>query len=220
MSKNRNKKKRKKNIANIAIIISLIILAIPVAFVGVAGVQSLMTRGKPITGRRFANDLNPEIKTKQIDKLKKKIEALDGFENVEVELKSATLRVYALNESLTEGNMKTNQESVYGLVGEELSIEDYFTAHDGKKQYDLEIHLYNTEDVTDDNKSDYVYGIYVKNANMEKPYAQILTTPQSQEMVDYFIEEEEYQNQLEAEYENQSDVEEIEDVEIGEGDGD
>lgn len=223
MSKNRKKEnpkkeQRRKLIANVAIVISLVILMIPVAFLGVTGIQSMMGRGKPIFGRRFANDHKPEIKDKQLDEIQNLIKGIEGIEDVEVNLQSATLRIYALDESLSEDSLRDKQEIIYELVGSVLNVEDYFTSHDGQKQYDLEIHLYNIDDVTEDNMSDYVYGIYVKNANMQKPYSQILTTPQSQEMVDFFIEEEEYYNKLEEEGDKEDSVDEIDDVEIGEGD--
>lgn len=210
----RNPKKKKKNITVIAIIVSLIILAIPTTFILVTGVKSLMARGNPVIGNRFSNDQNPKIKDKDIKAVESAVKELPGVESLNVNLAAATLRVYVLDSSLTADNLSEKESAIYDGVTSILSVEDYFTQDGIKKQYDLEIHIFNQATVTEASKPSYVYGVYLKNAGMEKPKSQILSTPISQDMVDFFIEEEAYNNQPPVEAEDEYDDY------IGEGEGD
>ena len=64
-----------------------------------------------------------------------------------------------------------------------------------KKDDEKVLELAKEEKVTEETEADYLYAIYVKNGNMEKPYSQILTKAQSDEMVKFFEEEEAYNSQ-------------------------
>lgn len=204
----------KRSISFYLIVLSLIVIAIPVSFLGVTGITSLKGRGTPVIGNRFSNDQDPKISDKQLDDVIAKIKTLENVDDVHVNLATGTLRVYVLDKELSKDKLSSTGESIYNMVDSVLSVEDYFTKSGSKKQYDLEIHTFNLEKVNEENENDYVYGIYVKNANMEKPYSQTLTTPLSEEMVQFFIEEEEYNSRpIEEEVIDDNDEDEVEEEE-------
>lgn len=179
-SKKKNNKPKKRTWAFYTIIISLIILAIPVVYLGYTGIASLMSRGEPIVGNRYNNDLDPAITNTDLDNVEK---ALSDFEDVKVSLKTSTLRVYLLNSSMTKDNLESTVNDAYERITAILSAESYFTAQGVKKQYDLEIHAFNN--LEDDA---YVYGVYLKNSNMVSPLLDVMSAPKSQDTVDYFYE--------------------------------
>lgn len=192
---NKKQNKKKHSISFYLIIISLIILAIPMTFLGVTGINSLMNRGKPVIGNRFSNDQNPKIEASDLESLKGSLSTIEGVEDVKLNLAAGTLRIYLLNPNLNSDALKQTQQDAYDIIDETLEIDTYFKTEGIKKQYDLEIHVYNQEKVTEETEADYLYAIYVKNGNMEKPYSQILTKAQSDEMVKFFEEEEAYNSQ-------------------------
>lgn len=208
----KNLKKKKRSIASIVIIVSLIILAIPASLIAYTGITSLMSRGKPIVGKRFSNDLDPKIDQKSLDTIEKELSVVLNDSKVSVTLKSATLRVSVLDETLTEGNMLDAQETIYGIITATLPEEEYFTKSGTKKQYDLEINTFNQLKVTEETQDSYVYGEYIKNSGMKKPQSQLLSKPISQDLVDYFWEQEELNNK-EPEIKGDSEIDDI----IGEG---
>lgn len=212
---NRNPKKRSK--AFYAIVISLLILAIPTSFILYTGITSLMGRGKPIVGKRFANDQDPKITEASLNTVVTSLKSLEGVSNVDYNLQTGTLRIYILNEDANKDSLGKKLKEAFDVVVSELSVETYFTQSGVKKQYDLEIHGFNQLKPTDETIESYVYGIYVKNASMTEPYYQTLTTPLSQEMVDFFIEEEEYNSRPKEEAPSIEPSEDDEDATPGEG---
>lgn len=179
MSRNRKQKPRKRTWAFYTIIISMIILILPIAYLGVTGIRSLMERGTPLIGDRYQNDLDPVITEDDLETLKT---ALGELEQVNISLKTSTLRIYVLSDSITEDNVNDRLSEVYEKVLGVLDKETYFTTRGVQKQYDLEIHAFN------DSEEAYAYGLLVKNGNMDEPIYDLLSEPRSQEMVDYFYE--------------------------------
>lgn len=184
----KNLKKKKSSLASKVIIISLIILAIPTSFVAYTGIKSLMGRGTPVVGNRFSNDQDPKISNKDVQALEEELSASIAGPQFKVELASATLRIYALDASITTDTMEGLQKSIYDVVTTRFSEETYFTKSGTQKQYDLEIHTFNEAKPSDESKENFQYGIYVKNSSVEKPYSQVLSQPLSQSTVDYFYE--------------------------------
>ena len=213
-NKTKTKKNRKHSLSFYAIIISLLILAIPATFLAVSGISSLRGRGKPVVGNRFNNDHDPAIKEEDIKTLISQIEGLEYVSKANANLASATLRIYVLDESLTTDSLESKQKEIYELVNGVLDIESYFTKTGAKKQYDLEIHLFNLDAVNETNEESYVYGLYVKNSNMTEPYTQTLSEPLSQEMVDYFYETEAYYEDLENQEYEEEELDNEDDVEV------
>ncbi len=208
----KNLKKKKRSIASTVIIVSLIILSIPTALVAYTGIKSLMGRGKPVLGSRFANDLDPQIKKKDVEELHKELTAAYPEMKIEVNLATGTLRVYAIDANLTKDSLQTLEKGVYDLVTSKLSVEDYFTKVGEEKHYDLEIHVTNMIKVSEEEQANHIYGMYYKTSSMTEPQSQLLSEPLSQDVVDLFNERQEY---LDSEPE---DIEEEEyDDNVGEG---
>lgn len=201
MARNRNNKKQKKTLSFYMIIISLIILLIPISLLAVSGIRSLSERGNPVVGDRFKNDHDPKITDADIENLTNQIKQITGIEDARLRLTSSTLRVYVYEPNISTDNLGTMQKEIYNEVDSVLKIEDYFTSNRSQKQYDLEIHIFNQTSPDED----YFYALYTKNANMSEATSQVLTTPMSQEMVDFFIEEEENRRKLEEELSKEQD---------------
>lgn len=181
-----NKTKKKKNTNKkrdwsfYAIIVCLIILAIPAAWLGWEIIHARLSQGSPILGNRFENDLENKIEESHINVLKEQIQNIEGVEKVNIELKTATLRILALvpQESTVE-SMESITDEIYAIIGENLPIETYFTSAGSIQQYDIEIGVYNMENVTEENQSDYILIWLNKSGLMDKPIRQQLTKAQA-----------------------------------------
>mgnify|MGYP001112536489 CR=1 FL=1 len=78
---------------HILVWIAAAVVLIPTIFVGVVVMTSTENQGEPVTGVRFSEeDLNPAITEEQITQVQEAM-TFDYVESVEVNLKSATLRV-------------------------------------------------------------------------------------------------------------------------------
>lgn len=84
-----------------------------------------------------------------------------------MELTTATLRVYVDTvDSISDEEASALSETAYNDVTAVLNEGTYFTASNGKKMYDLEVHVYNNVDKS--GSEDYVYVIRAKNSSMEQ----------------------------------------------------
>lgn len=185
--KSTNKKSHKRDWSFYAIIICLIVIAIPASVLGYLSISAAMGKGEPIFGNRFNNDRDPQISEEHITSIHEKVSKLEGVLEAKVELKAATVRLYLLvDESSKEEAVTKLLSDAYATVIDVLDVEIYFSTLGIQKQYDLEIHGFNMSTVNEDTVGTYVYGLLNKNANMLEPKTQMLTTPQSQEIVDYF----------------------------------
>jgi hypothetical protein len=177
------------------IIIPAIIIALSAGlFLGYQAVNASLGKGQPVVGSRFNNDLDPAISQDSITKITEDLKAMNGVKDAKIVLKSATLRVYIEIDTNRDANITANLQNAYDIVTKELKVEDYFSIKGLQKNYDLEIHGYN-QVPSEDNKG-YIYGVLVKGSNMLEPSTQILTKPQSQDVVDYFYEEEKRKDEL------------------------
>ena len=66
-------------------------------------------------------------------------------------------------------------DEIYGVITSVLDPSVYFTQADGKKMYDLEIHVYNLKDNRE--SDEFVYVIETKTSGMESPLKQTVSEP-------------------------------------------
>ena len=81
----------------------------------------------PTVGSRFDNSLDPAITEEQLTKVKDALK-FDGAENVEVNLKSATLRITIdLDDKAGSSKVKSVLNDAYDKVVKILPVKTYFT---------------------------------------------------------------------------------------------
>lgn len=157
----------------IFIFVGIVIILIPFIILGVILIQASMSTGKPILGDRFKNDLNPAITSEQLKEISTKIKGQSNVDSVDVSLKTATLRVYVdVSDTSSEQQVMDMSKSAYQDVISILDVNTYFTQHDGKEMYDIEIHAYNQDKNTEEN---FIYVITNKNSSMEKEHSQVVS---------------------------------------------
>lgn len=157
----------------IFIFVGILIILIPFIILGVILIQASMSTGKPILGDRFKNDLNPAITSEQLKEIATKIKGQSNVDSVDVSLKTATLRVYVdVSDASSEQQVMDMSKSAYQDVISILDVNTYFTQHDGKEMYDIEIHAYNQDKNT---KENFIYVITNKNSSMEKEHSQVVS---------------------------------------------
>lgn len=178
----KKKKASKKNDRSTKIlIVGCVLIAIPFLILGWILISASMNTGKPINGDRFMNDLDPAIKKEQISEVESKIKSEASVESVKVELVTATLRVYVDAEnSITEEAATALAKKAYDDVASVLTMNTYFTSSNGKKMYDLEIHVYNSLDKA--GSDSYVYVIESKSSTMAESKIQTVSKPLDAEL--------------------------------------
>ena len=124
---------------------TLIVLLIPFLIVGYVILTSLGGQNEPVVGNRFdSNDLNPAITNDQISQVQTAIASIGGVENVEVNLKSATLRISIdVSDDANADTCNAIAQEAYNQVNGILPVDTYFTNTEDAKMYDLEIDAYN-----------------------------------------------------------------------------
>lgn len=179
--KRKSPQRRKETRIRVIFWICLILLLIPFAVFGWIIVSAWLDTGSPILGDRYTGDLDPAITKTDLDSIKDKVSSISGVEKAEVNLATATLRVYAdITDSSGEDSARSTADRIYSSVSDVLSPSVYFTQHDGRKMYDMEIHVYNTSENTD--KSSFVYVIETKTSSMETPVVQLVSEPINAEL--------------------------------------
>lgn len=169
----KSKPKMRRSKVRIFIFVGILIILIPFIILGVILIQASMSTGKPILGDRFKNDLNPAITSEQLKEISTKIKGQSNVDSVDVSLKTATLRVYVdVSDTSSEQQVMDMSKSAYQDVISILDINTYFTQHDGKEMYDIEIHAYNQDKNTEEN---FIYVITNKNSSMEKEHSQVVS---------------------------------------------
>lgn len=178
---NATKKKKKKRHVNFFLIFALIICIIPCAVVGYIIYDAMQDSNSVINGERFANDLNPAISEDIQNSIVEGIKKIDGVQNVQASLKTATLRIMVdMNDLLTEEDADTIGQAVVEVVDKYAPLKQYFTSSGIKKMYDLEIIIY---DMYGDDVNTSVYVIYSKNAAHEEVTHQSLMSAKNPEKV-------------------------------------
>ncbi len=171
MPSNKTEKKVKKSHRSrrtVAVFwISLILVLTPIVILGWILFSSAMDTGTPIFGNRYKGDLDPAITSENLETIDTNVSSIEGVESEFHNLASATLRVYVkISDESTNDNAIAMAQQVYTVVSETLDPSVYFTQADGKKMYDLEIHVYNLNEESDRTQDSYVYVIGTKTSSM------------------------------------------------------
>lgn len=190
MAKNKENKKVKKKKSflesNWILRITIIIVVIPVVIIAFMLLTSVESSGEPVTGSRFKSQLNPEIKSSQIKSIQSSL-TYDNVDSVEVNLKSATLRILVdANDGIDQAGIEALANDVYAKVDAVLPISKYFTNQKKTKMYDLEINVYNLipqEGTT----TAQIYAILRKSAAAEEAGLDWVSTPTNEEVSDSLL---------------------------------
>ncbi len=172
-------KKKKINRSKITVVLfwlCLFLVIAPIAVFGYILVSSAMDTGTPIFGDRYKGDLDPAITEAQMEEIKTGTAAIEGVDSAELTMASATLRVYAdITDDADADKAKELANTVYEYVTSVLDPNTYFSQYDGKKMYDLEVHVFNTRDYESET---FVYVIKNLNSSMtEGPHTQLVSEP-------------------------------------------
>jgi len=183
--------KEKKHRANWLLRFTLLVIAIPLAILAWILLTSLETKGEPVIGERFENQLDTKISKEQETSVKQAFTS-DEIESIEVNLKSATLRI-SINtiDTLTMEQIDAMLNDAYTKVDAILPVATYFTNKvDGEKQtkmYDLEIHVFNYIP-NDENRAGYIYKVLTKNAASSEYVKNTPSHPIDEEVVKTILE--------------------------------
>lgn len=191
MSRKKNdKKETKKNAgkqSHILVWIAAAVILIPTILVGVVVMTSTENSGTPVVGSRFSEtDLNPAITDDQITQIEAAMKELDYAESVEVNLKSATLRINIdlddIVDEVDEELVKKLASQAYDKVDAILPVETYFTQQSDAKMYDLSINVYNYSSFDEEHTEDHwIYVCLTKTSASEKSVVDVLSVLRDEE---------------------------------------
>lgn len=191
MSRKKNdKKETKKNAgkqSHILVWIAAAVILIPTILVGVVVMTSTENSGTPVVGSRFSEtDLSPAITDDQITQIEAAMKELDYAESVEVNLKSATLRINIdlddIVDEVDEELVKKLASQAYDKVDAILPVETYFTQQSDAKMYDLSINVYNYSSFDEEHTEDHwIYVCLTKTSASEKSVVDVLSVPRDEE---------------------------------------
>jgi hypothetical protein len=168
--------------AAVAFWIVLLLFLSPFLVLGYIILSAAMDTGKPIIGNRYDGDHDPAITKSDLERVESGVKSLSGVEKSMVNLATGTLRVYAdINDSASAETAESTAGQVYGAVTSVLNEGTYFTQSNGKKMYDLEVHVYNQDKNTDSN---FVYVIATKTSSMDEPIVQLVSEPIDAELAE------------------------------------
>lgn len=156
--------------------ICLILVLAPIVILGWMLLSSAMDTHKPVFGNRYEGDLDPAITKAEIETIDSSVAAIDGVESEFSNMATATLRIYAkVPNTATKEDATAMAQTIYSTVCATLDPNVYFTQADGKKMYDLEIHVYNMTNDEDRTSDAFVYVIGTKTSNMTDPQYQTVS---------------------------------------------
>ncbi len=173
----KTKKSRKKN-RRTAIIFwtCLVLILTPFLVLGWILLSAWLDTGSPILGERYDGDLNPAITRSDLDSIASSVRSMPEVESVDVELATATLRVYAdVDDNMTAEAERVTADAIYQAVASVLDPSVYFTQTESKKMYDLEIHVYNLSKNRD--SEEFAYVIETRTSSMTEPVVNIVSEP-------------------------------------------
>lgn len=166
----------------VILILSLVLLAIPTVVIGKVLYDAYAATGTPLFGNRYDMDLDPAITEEQLTELKIKIESEELVEGVTVTLISASLRISVdVRDDITLEQLTPLATTLYSHVVTVLPVETYFKLNETSKMYDLELHIYNSLELKEDES--YKYLIFLLNSIMEEPLIQLVSDPKNPEYV-------------------------------------
>ena len=162
--------------------VALVLFLLPFIVLGFILLSAAMDTGKPILGERYKDDLDPAITSSEISQVESAVKSVGGVENTFTNLATGTLRVYAdISDSADAETAKNSAEQVYSAVTSVLNPGTYFTQNNGKKMYDLEVHVFNQNKDTENN---FVYVVATKTSSMETPIVQLVSEPIDAELAE------------------------------------
>lgn len=173
----RKTKVRRREIRTLVIFwICFILLLIPAAFMAWMLISAALDTGAPIIGDRYKGDLEPAITKNDLDTIASNTKNLSGVEDSFINLATATLRVYAdIDDNANVDTAKSTATRIFNEVTNVLTPSVYFTQSEGKKMYDLEVHVFTSNDR--EKASNFVYVIETKTSSMEQPIQQVVSEP-------------------------------------------
>lgn len=176
-------KKTRKKLSKSAIVLigGIIAISIPLIIFLWIIVSAALNTGKPINGNRFAGDLDPAISKSDLKQVETTVSSIPSVDEVEVVLKTATLRIYVdVADTASVTDVERIAKQSYDKLNENLNVGTYFQSNEGKKMYDLEIHVYNMEKAEDQK---FIYYILNKNSKMSEYKLQLVSEPLNPELV-------------------------------------
>ena len=177
------KVKKKSHLTGVVFWTSLILILTPCLVLGWILLSSSMDTGAPVLGNRYDGDLDPSITRTQIDTIVDQVKGIANVESSFAEMPTATLRVYAdVNDFVDLPTMQSVSDQIYDTVASVLDPEIYFRQYDGKKMYDLEIHVYNLKENRD--SEDFKYIITTKTSAMTNKMSLVVSDPLDGELAE------------------------------------
>lgn len=180
-----NEKKKVAKRPNWILRFTLLIIIIPVFVLAFILITSMEKAGQPVVGSRFDGQLNPAIKDSEVKKIEDSLKS-DAFDKVEVQLKSATLRISIdTKNEIDQAGVEAIANDVYTKVTAVLPVDTYFTNQLTKdstiKMYDMEINVYNY--IPDDtNRAGWIKCVLHKNATEEEAGMDWPSIPRDEEV--------------------------------------
>lgn len=169
-------RKRAVSKSNIILVVGSILIITPFLILGWILLSASLDTGTPILGDRYTGDLDPAITKSDIGKVENAVKALGGVDTANVELATATLRVYVdVDDSFSEEQASAKADEAYSAVMNVLDTNTYFTQTESKKMYDLEVHVYNLSKDRDSDAFSYV--ILTKTSSMSESRKQVVSSP-------------------------------------------
>ena len=182
------RKKRRRGYATAVIFwICLLLILAPFGVLGWILFSSSMDSNAPVLGNRYKGDLDPAITSNQLEEVRAAVAAVPEVQSVDIQMATATLRVYADVKDDADGIFCTlKSEEIYNTIKPILDPNVYFTQHDGKKMYDIEVHVYNhPRDMEAEISEDtFVYVIRVKNSSMPEAKPQVVSSPRNRALAE------------------------------------
>ena len=174
-------KKRNLHTTGFIFWICAILIVAPIAVLGWILMSSAMDTGSPVLGNRYEGDLDPAITSEQMTQVEQAVASLGDIEGSSVRMVTATMRVYAdVPDDWGIDAVRGKADEIYNTVASILDPAVYFTQTDGRKMYDLEIHVYN---LAADRESDaFVYVIENKTSSMGGPITSVVSEPLDAEL--------------------------------------
>lgn len=176
-------RKKKLSTSGLVLIIGIIIIAIPCLIFGGILLTSALETGKPVIGNRFDNDLTIEITSSDISSIEDAVGSIPGVEKVETDgTTTGQLMVLVdIGDISNEEEATEIAKQAYDKVIAVLPVSTYFSSSDGNKNYDLSIHVFNRSDANDDYDT-WSYVVYTKNAMMDVPDLQVVSSPKDENL--------------------------------------
>ena len=197
MSKQKKFKKTTFSSKSIIYIIAIAVIIVPLFLLGVVYLSTKENAGSPTFGDRFDTSLDPAIEQKQLEELEN-ILVYEDVEHVEINLKSATLRITLdAKDNVGSDRITAILKDAYKKVDAILPVKTYFMNQENKKMYDLDIHAYNFL-AEEDNTKGWVYKELIKNAAAKSSKIDTLSAPRDKETSDTLLQQQEALKQQEG----------------------